>query len=200
AIEEAAAGVQAQAPRERPRTRGGGIWLSTGQWLLVNVTPAHAPLFAQLHERNGEHFRLAMTLEPQMNEASFWEPLLEQQQRAFQEGTGVWLAGFHKRAKRPEIGCVISFSGIVHDEFQTCWLGYRLDRSLEGKGLMHEALVPAIAAMFERYELHRIMASHQPENLRSARGLRRGGGGGGGGARGGARGGRGGRGEQVLWW
>jgi ribosomal-protein-alanine N-acetyltransferase len=114
-----------------------------------------------------------MSLEPQMSEASFWEPVLEQQQRAFLDGAGVYLAGFRKCAAEVEIGCAISFSGIVHDEFQTCWLGYRLDRSLEGHGLMHAALAPAIASMFQRYKLHRIMASHQPENLRSARLLRR---------------------------
>ena len=38
---------------------------------------------------------------------------------------------------------------------------------------MQAALVPAIAAVFERYKLHRIMASHQPENVRSGRVLRR---------------------------
>jgi len=111
--------------------------------------------------------------EPKMDEAAFWEPVLAQQQRSHLDGTGLYLAGFHKGAARPEIGCVISFSGIVHDEFQTCWLGYRLDRSLEGHGLMHAALAPAIAAVFERYKLHRIMASHQPENLRSGHLLRR---------------------------
>jgi ribosomal-protein-alanine N-acetyltransferase len=173
AIEEAAeTASEAASSRERPHT-GSGIWLNTPQWLLMNVTPAHASLFARLHARNGDHFRLAMTLEPAMTEAAFWEPHLAQQQRAFFDGTGLYLVGFHKRATQPEIGCVISFSGIVHDEFQTCWLGYRIDRSLEGRGLMHAALAPAIAAVFERYKLHRIMASHQPENLRSARVLRR---------------------------
>ena len=171
-IEEPGAIAPAPMPRERAHT-GSAIWLNTQHWLLMAVTPAYAPMFARLHARNGEHFRLAMTLESQMSEAAFWEPVLEQQQRSFRDGTGLFLAGFHKGAAQPEIGCVISFSGIVHDEFQACWLGYRIDRSLQGRGLMHAALAPAIAAVFERYKLHRIMASHQPENLRSAGVLRR---------------------------
>jgi ribosomal-protein-alanine N-acetyltransferase len=162
----------AARPREQART-GGAIWLSTEHWLLMTVTPAYAPLYARMHQRNGDHFKLAMTLEPKMTEALFWEPILAQQQRSFLEGSGLYLAGFLKGAASVEIGCSISFSGIVHDEFQTCWLGYRMDRSLEGRGLMHAALAPAIAAVFERYKLHRIMASHQPENLRSGRLLRR---------------------------
>jgi ribosomal-protein-alanine N-acetyltransferase len=166
--------LEAPPAEKEDRARGGSaIWLNTPQWLLMNVTPAHAPLYADLHARNGDHFRLAMSLKPEMTDPGFWDPVLEQQQRAYQNGTGVFLAGFHKAAARPQIGCVISFSGIVHDEFETCWLGYRLCRSLEGRGLMHGAVAPAIAAMFERYKLHRIMASHQPENMRSGRLLRR---------------------------
>lgn len=164
----------ARVPQSMERVPGGArLWLNTEQWLLMTVTPAHAPLYARLHARNGDHFRMAMSLSPEMSQASFWTPVLQRQQRAFEEGSGLFLAGFYKGAGRTEIGCSISFSGIVHDEFQTCWLGYRLDRSLEGQGLMHAALAPAIEAVFERYKLHRIMASHQPENLRSAALLRR---------------------------
>lgn len=159
------------SPGDRVPT-GGAIWLNTEHWLLMTATPSYAHLLARLHARNGDHFRIAMNVEPRMNEAAFWEPVLAQQQRALVEGTGLFLLGFHKGAERPEIGCAIGFSGIVHDEFETCWLGYRMDRTLEGRGLMQAALVPAIAAVFERYKLHRIMASHQPENLRSARVLR----------------------------
>jgi ribosomal-protein-alanine N-acetyltransferase len=171
-IEETQAQSRAPLLRRAP-SPSGAIWLSTEHWLLMTATPAYAPLLARMHARNGDHFRLGMTLEPGMSEASFWEPILEEQQRSFANGSGLYLLGFLKGAGRPEIGCAISFSGIVHEEFETCWLGYRLDRSLEGRGLMHSALAPAIAAVFERYKLHRIMASHQPENLRSGRLLRR---------------------------
>ena len=171
AAERSAYAAAMAAPR--PWRLGGPLWLDTEHWLLMTVTPAYAPLFAQLHVRNGDHFGLAMTVGPHMNEAGFWEPILADQQRANRDGTGLHLVGFHKGAARTEVGCLISFAGIVHDEFQACWLGYRMDRSLQGKGLMYGALAPAIARVFERYKLHRIMASHRPENLRSGRLLRR---------------------------
>lgn len=164
--------VAAVAPAQAAPLRG-AAWLETPQWQLMAVTPAYAPLLARLHQRNGDHFRLAMSLEPGMTDPAFWEPVLRDQQRAFQDGTGVFLAGFLKGAAQTEIGCAISFSGIVHDEFECCWLGFRMDRTLQGHGLMRAALAPAIQAMFARHRLHRIMASHQPENLRSAAVLRR---------------------------
>jgi ribosomal-protein-alanine N-acetyltransferase len=170
-IEESQA---ARVPQAAERAAvGAKLWLDTEHWLLMTVTPAYAPLYARLHERNGDHFRMAMSLLPEMSQPTFWAPVLQRQQRATEDGTGLFLAGFHKEHGRTEIGCSISFSGIVHDEFETCWLGYRLDRRLEGRGLMHAALAPAIAAVFERYKLHRIMASHQPDNLRSGKLLRR---------------------------
>jgi len=149
-----------------------GLWLSTDHWLLMTVTPAYAPLLAQLHERNAEHFRLAMNLDSRMNEASFWEPVLANLQASYEKGTGVHLVGFHRHSARSEIGCVIDLSGIVYHEFQACWLGFRMDQSLQGRGLMRAALGPVLAAFFDRYRLHRIMASHLPENVRSGRLLR----------------------------
>lgn len=164
----------APPPEKKPGVVAGGtIWLSTKEWLLMTVTPGYAPLYARLHQRCNEHFKPGMHIEEKMTEASYWEPILAQQQQANHDGTGLFLAGFHKAARRPEIGCVISFSGIVHDEFQTCWLGYRLDEALQGLGLMHAAVAPAVDAVFEKYKLHRIMASHQPENFRSGRLLRK---------------------------
>jgi ribosomal-protein-alanine N-acetyltransferase len=166
--------VEHAAPREEKRRQPSGtLWLGTPNWLLMTVTPAYAELFARLHRRNGHHFRMGMTLQPEMEQAPFWTGVLENQHACNKEGNGLFLVGFHKGSPAAEIGCVISFSGIVHDDFQACWLGFRVDRALEGRGLMHEVLEASVRAVFERYRLHRIMASHLPENLRSARVLRR---------------------------
>lgn len=62
-----------------------------------------------------------------------------------------------------------NFSNIVLGVFQACHLGYSLAQHAEGKGLMREALRGAIDHVFDDLELHRIMANHRPENLRSAR-------------------------------
>lgn len=150
-----------------------GTWLETPQWLLMPVAPGHAALMARLHARNGNYFMPAMTVLPEMAEARYWEELLQRQQEAMQAGTAVHLVGFAKGMYGAEIGCTLSFAGIVHEDFQACSLGYKVDRALEGRGLMHAAAAPAVSAMFERFRLNRIMATHRPDNLRSARLLRR---------------------------
>ena len=52
-------------------------------------------------------------------------------------------------------------------------LGFAIDRDYEGRGLMHEALAASIDWLFGALNLHRVQASHRPENLRSERLLAR---------------------------
>ena len=44
---------------------------------------------------------------------------------------------------------------------------------LEGRGLMYAMAEPAIREVITRHKLHRVMATHLPENLRSAQLLKR---------------------------
>ena len=66
-----------------------------------------------------------------------------------------------------------NFTSIQRGPFQACQLGYKLSRNAEGQGVMFEALSAAIPVVFGVLDLHRIMANHLPENLRSGRLLRR---------------------------
>lgn len=67
-----------------------------------------------------------------------------------------------------DIAAVISFTGIMRGAFQACYMGFSVDHRLEGTGLMYEVAEAAIQHMFTTEGLHRIMASHMPENTRSA--------------------------------
>ncbi|WP_242468454.1 GNAT family N-acetyltransferase [Burkholderia plantarii] len=62
-----------------------------------------------------------------------------------------------------------NFTNIVRGPFQACHLGFSIAKRFEGRGLMHEALTPAISYIFEQVGLHRIMANFRPENIRSAK-------------------------------
>jgi ribosomal-protein-alanine N-acetyltransferase len=66
-----------------------------------------------------------------------------------------------------------SYTSIVRGPFHACNLGYQLARTHEGRGLMAEALEATNAFAFRTLRLHRIMASHRPENARSERVLGR---------------------------
>jgi ribosomal-protein-alanine N-acetyltransferase len=52
-------------------------------------------------------------------------------------------------------------------------LGFAIDREFEGRGLMREALAASIDWLFGTLNLHRVQASHRPENERSRRLLAR---------------------------
>lgn len=66
-----------------------------------------------------------------------------------------------------------NFTNIVRGPFQACHLGFSVAERFEGRGLIREALTPAISYIFEQVGLHRVMASYRPENIRSARLLER---------------------------
>lgn len=63
----------------------------------------------------------------------------------------------------------ISLSNIVRGAFQSCHLGYRLDKELQGKGYTSEALREMIAIAFHDLQLHRIEANIMPQNKASLR-------------------------------
>jgi [ribosomal protein S5]-alanine N-acetyltransferase len=62
-----------------------------------------------------------------------------------------------------------NFSNLIRGAFQACHLGFSISASAEGRGYMREGVRRSIGEMFARYDLHRVMANHRPENLRSAR-------------------------------
>lgn len=72
-----------------------------------------------------------------------------------------------------EIAAICSFTGIARGVFQACHMGLSVDAAHQGSGLMAEVAEAGIQHMFQAEGLHRIMASHLPENQRSAALLQR---------------------------
>ncbi len=73
----------------------------------------------------------------------------------------------YKREELWRIIGSISLSNIVRGAFQSCHLGYRLDRDEASKGYMTEALARVIRYAFEELRLHRIEANIMPRNAAS---------------------------------
>ena len=63
----------------------------------------------------------------------------------------------------------LTFGSIVRGAFQSCFLGYRLDKDELNRGYMTEAFRVGIDLMFGEYGLHRIEANIMPANKRSLR-------------------------------
>lgn len=84
---------------------------------------------------------------------------------ATKQAVRLWLED--KAAPGVVIGSV-GFSQIFHGPFCAAVLGYAIDQSNQGRGLMREAVAASANWMFETYRLHRIAANYRPENTRSA--------------------------------
>ena len=88
-------------------------------------------------------------------------------------GAGVRWYLFERNKPSGEIIGNITFSNIVRGVFLAAHLGYRIDHRFEGRGLMTEGLLRAIAWAFDESKLHRLMANYVPTNERSGKVLRR---------------------------
>ena len=67
----------------------------------------------------------------------------------------------------------INLTNVVRGVFQACYMGYKLDRRMQGQGYMTEAARAVVDFAFDTLLLHRIMANYMPHNQRSAALLRR---------------------------
>ncbi|MBL0421062.1 GNAT family N-acetyltransferase [Ramlibacter sp. AW1] len=149
------------------------LWLENDHWWLYAVHPEFAALYARFHQRNRQHLHMAMTQVPELETTEHWVAELPERASTMEAGQAVHLVGFAKSDDSGEIGCLNSYWSIEHGDFQACTISFMLDASLEGRGLMHAAAAAAVREVMSRYHLHRVMATHLPENLRSAKLLRR---------------------------
>lgn len=98
----------------------------------------------------------------------FQEKVLTKELNDMEKGTlfKVWM--FEKSNPNRVIGSV-GFSNIIRGIFQSCFLGYKMDKDLINRGYMTEALESLIDIAFNKIYLHRIEANIMPKNVRSLR-------------------------------
>ena len=97
-----------------------------------------------------------------------WRGQVATAAEAFAAERGLLLFAFDRNDPGLVLGHV-SLGNVVRGAFQACHVGYALRRSAEGTGLMQEALRAVLPWAFGEWRLHRVMANHLPENVRSAR-------------------------------
>jgi [ribosomal protein S5]-alanine N-acetyltransferase len=141
--------------------------LATARLRLVPANPLLAGRVAAFFERNAAHLAPWEPRRAQLTDPFAQQLHLEQLAKAFADGSGWrWLllaAGDDSRV----IGSV-AVNNIVRGYFQSGNLGYALDGSLQGQGLMQEAVEAVMAHLFSpEVALHRLQAACRPENHRS---------------------------------
>ena len=94
-----------------------------------------------------------------------WTLRLLDREKEFEEESSVHFIGIND-AETFVIG-TCSISNIVRGVFQSCHMGYSIDRNFEGQGRMQRIAEHTIAYAFGELNLHRIIANHMPKNIRS---------------------------------
>lgn len=139
---------------------------------LAILAPDQAELESEFYRRNQRH--LAPWSPIRTTEYFSTEQIrrrLDIQASAFEAGLAMHFALLTPDGQQMIGAC--NFSGLIRGAFQACYLGYHLDETHQGQGLMQEALEVGIGYMFDTQNLHRIMANYIPGNERSARLLER---------------------------
>lgn len=138
--------------------------LSTDRLLLRAPVLKDAGKIRDFEDRNIEHLGMWETLSKEPVEAR-----LRNQLKEIEEGRSIrYLLFFKAKADGPVIG-MCNYTQIFRGFFQACYLGYKIDKVCEGKGLMKEALLTSLDYVFNVAHIHRVMANYVPSNLRSAK-------------------------------
>lgn len=95
---------------------------------------------------------------------------LADQAKAFRNGEEYRFWILEKNTPRILIGSV-ALSAVMRGNFQSCFMGYKMDKEWTGKGLMTEACRRAVAFAFDEdgANLHRVEINVVPENGSSLR-------------------------------
>ena len=143
--------------------------------LLLTIPDVHvAPRMLAYVEENREHFAPWAPPEPAgYYTEKFWREYLQTSRRQFEQDLSLRLVFFFRDDREGAVVGDCNFTNFVRGPFQACYLGYKISRRAEGRGLMREALAAAIDYAFETLRLHRIMANYVPINERSGWLLRR---------------------------
>jgi len=150
--------------------------LETARLLLRLAEPGEAHLVVDYLERNREHLAQWEPDPPKgFYGTSYWRERLAQMRREEEEGRQLRVYLFERDPSQgdPRIVGTIGISNIVRGAFWSAHVGFAVDGTLEGRGVMREALEATIGYAFGPLNLHRLEANHQPHNLRSAALLRR---------------------------
>lgn len=155
------------SPRDVP-------FIETERLLLTIPDARAAPRMLSYVTENREHFAPWAPPEPEgYYTEEFWREYLQRARREFEQGLSLRLVFFLREEPQGAVVGDCNFTNFVRGPFQACYLGYKIDRRAQGRGLMREALAAAINYAFESERLHRIMANYVPTNERSGRVLRR---------------------------
>jgi len=132
------------------------------------VTPSHAKALSGYYTTNLDHLAPWEPLRPNdYHSVDSWVKRCREFEVEYESDDALRILGVQRN--ETTIACVCNFTNISRGPFQACNMGYSISKVLGGHGLMTEFVEGATNHVFEKLDLHRIMANYVSENLRSAR-------------------------------
>ena len=132
------------------------------------ISPRHAEALHRYYTKNSAHLS---PWEPRRSEAyhslEAWQQRITEFAREQAQGKSLRILAF--QPQHTELVGTCFFTNISRGVFQACNLGYSISEAFGGQGLMTEIVDASVGYVFQTLDLHRVMASYVPENVRSAR-------------------------------
>ena len=128
----------------------------------------------EFYNRNREHFEpFEPERTPGFYTVEFHKQTLAAERRQYEQKRYLRFYLYEKTQPEQIIGS-ICYDNIRFGSFQSCTVGYKLDKEFQGKGYMQEALTYSLKEIiFGKYGLHRVEALVVPENTASVHVLER---------------------------
>lgn len=136
---------------------------------LCHLGPDSAEQVLHYYNENKEHFtKTSPAFHDDFFTLAYQEKLLQAYQTKQDRDQMVkfWLFAKDDPQFRNVIGD-ISFNNIIRSAFQSCFVGYKMDKDNLNKGYMTEALGGVINYAWDELKLHRIEANIMPFNIPS---------------------------------
>lgn len=142
---------------------------TTDRLILRTLDTSHASKVLDFYKRNHEFFK---PWDPKR--ASFFftkdsQKLILRREMTLMDQLSLlrlWLFKKDDKKNQYPMG-TLAFSNILRGDFQSCFMGYKLDKEAVGNGYMLEAVTKGISIMFNEYNLHRVEANIMPSNMSS---------------------------------
>lgn len=140
----------------------------TNRLILRVLEPGHASLVLDFYKRNFNDFNLYEPLFESAKTLQYHRSALDYEYHQFSKNQFLRLHFFEKANPMIVIGTV-SYRSITHSFYESCLIGYKIDKNYRRLGYAKEALQRANRIVFDELNLHRIEANVLPDNTASMR-------------------------------
>jgi len=143
------------------------LQLETDRLFLKTLTPSYASKVLKFYDDNRSFFQPYEPLRPDyFYTRHHQKQLLKWDLQALSQSSTLRLWLLKKSDPTYPIG-TLSLSSITRGVFQSCIIGYKLDKQHTSQGFMSEALFRVIMYAFQDMALHRLEANIMPKNTPS---------------------------------